>query len=69
MKRKKTAVFISALYEDMVRQTADGMLGAAQGENIKLLFFTSFADNHTSQNYDLIRTMIRVILLCICFRA
>ena len=53
MKRKKTAVFISALYEDMVRQTVDGMLGAAQRENIKLLFFTSFADNHTSQNYDL----------------
>ncbi len=53
MKRKKVAVFISALYEDMVRQTVDGMLSAARGENIKLLFYTSFADNHTSRKYDL----------------
>ena len=53
MKRKNVAVFISALYEDMVRQTVDGMLSAARGENIKLLFFTSFADNHTSRKYDL----------------
>ena len=53
MERKKIAVFISALYEDMVRQTVEGLLSAASGENMKLLFFTSFADNHTSQNYDL----------------
>ena len=53
MERKKIAVFISALYEDMVRQTVDGLLSTARGEKMKLLFFTSFADNHTSQNYDL----------------
>ena len=53
MERKKIAVFISAVYEDMVRQTVDGLLSAARGEKMKLLFFTSFADNHTSQNYDL----------------
>ena len=52
MERKKIAVFISALYEDMVRQTVDGLLSAAEGENMKILFFTSFADNHTSQNYN-----------------
>ena len=52
MERKKIAVFISALYEDMVRQTVEGLLSAAEGENVKLLFFTSFADNHTSQHYD-----------------
>ena len=52
MERKNIAVFISALYEDMVRETVEGLLHAAQGENIKLIFFTSFADNHTSQNYD-----------------
>ena len=51
--RKKIAVFISALYEDMVRETVEGLLSAARGENIKLIFFTSFADNHTSRNYDL----------------
>ena len=52
MERKKVAVFISALYEDMVRETVEGLLSAARGENMKILFFTSFADNHTSQNYD-----------------
>ena len=52
MARKKVAVFISAVYEDMVRETVDGLLSAASGENLKLIFFTSFADNHTSQNYD-----------------
>ena len=52
MERKKIAVFISALYEDMVRQTVDGLLKAASEENVKIVFFTSFADNHTSQNYD-----------------
>lgn len=52
MQRKKIAVFISALYEDMVRETVEGLLSAAYGENMKLLFFTSFADNHTSRNYD-----------------
>ena len=52
MGRKKIAVFISALYEDMVRETVDGLLKAAEGENVKIVFFTSFADNHTSQNYD-----------------
>ena len=51
MERKKVAVFISALYEDMVRETVDGMMDAARGENIKLVFFTSFADNHTSRQY------------------
>ena len=51
MERKKVAVFISALYEDMVRETVDGMMNAARGENIKLLFFTSFGDNHTSRQY------------------
>lgn len=30
----------------------EGLLSAAKGENVKILFFTSFADNHTSQNYD-----------------
>ncbi len=52
MERKKIAVFISAVYEDMVRETIEGLLSAAQGENMKILFFTSFADNHTSRNYD-----------------
>ena len=53
MGRKKIAVFISALYEGMVRETVEGFLKEAAGEDIKLLFFTSFADNYTSQNYDL----------------
>ena len=52
MERKKIAVFISALYEDMVRETVEGLLSAGRGDDLKLLFFTSFADNHTSQNYD-----------------
>ncbi len=52
MERKKIAVFISALYEDMVRETVEGLLSAACGEKYKIVFFTSFADNHTSQNYD-----------------
>ena len=53
MARKKIAVFISALYEGMVRETVEGLLKAACGEDLKILFFTSFADNHTSQNYRL----------------
>ena len=53
MGRKTIAVFISALYEDMVRQTVEGLLSAARGEDMKILFFTSFADNHTSRSYDL----------------
>ena len=53
MARKKIAVFISALYEGMVRETVEGLLKAASGEDLKILFFTSFADNHTSQNYRL----------------
>ena len=52
MGRKKIAVFISALYEDMVRETVEGLLSAADLKNQKLLFFTSFADNHTSRQYD-----------------
>ena len=52
MARKKIAVFISALYEDMVRETVEGLLSAAYGEDLKIIFFTSFADNHTSQHYD-----------------
>ena len=52
MARKQIAVFISALYEGMVRETVEGFLRAACGENIKILFFTSFADNHTSEGYD-----------------
>ena len=36
----------------MVRETVEGILSAARGENMKILFFTSFADNHTSRNYD-----------------
>ena len=52
MDRKKIAVFISALYEDMVVETVQGLLSAAQDENLKLVFFTSFADNHTSKRYD-----------------
>ncbi|MBR3107107.1 MAG: GGDEF domain-containing protein [Clostridia bacterium] len=52
MERKKIAVFISALYEDMVRETVEGLLKEACGEELKILFFTSFADNHTSRNYD-----------------
>lgn len=51
--RKTIAVFISALYENMVRETVEGLLDAARGENVKLIFFTSFADNYTSKNYDL----------------
>jgi DNA-binding LacI/PurR family transcriptional regulator len=51
MKRRKIAVFISALYEDMVRETVEGLLSAAAREDVKIVFFTSFADNHTSQNY------------------
>lgn len=53
--RKTIAVFISALYENMVRETVDGLLDAAKDENLKLIFFTSFADNYTSKNYDLYR--------------
>ena len=53
MGRKTIAVFISALYEDMVRQTVEGLLSAARGEDMKILFFTSFADNHTSRSYGL----------------
>ena len=52
MKRKKIAVFISALYEGMVRETVEGVLQAALGQDVKLIFFTSFADNHSSQGYD-----------------
>ena len=36
MERKKIAVFISALYEDMVSQTVDGLLEAAGKENVKI---------------------------------
>ena len=52
MERKKIAIFISALYEDMVRETVEGLLSVADLEKEKLLFFTSFADNHTSRQYD-----------------
>ncbi len=38
MERKTIAVFVSALYEDMVRQTVDGMLKAARDGNAKVLF-------------------------------
>ena len=51
MEKKRIAVFISALYEDMVRETVEGLLKAAEQENVKIVFFTSFADNHTSRNY------------------
>ena len=51
--RKTVAVFISALYEGMVRETVEGLLDAAREENVKLIFFTSFADNFTSRNYSL----------------
>ena len=51
--RKTIAVFISALYEGMVRETVEGLLSAAREANVKLIFFTSFADNYTSKNYDL----------------
>ena len=51
--RKTIAVFISALYEGMVRETVEGLLDAARDKNVKLIFFTSFADNYTSKNYDL----------------
>ena len=34
MERKTIAVFISALYEDMVRETVEGLLSAARGENM-----------------------------------
>ncbi len=53
MERKKVAVFISALYEGMVRETVEGLLSAPGQENVKFVFFTSFADNFTSQNYRL----------------
>ena len=52
MERKKIAVFISALYEDMVRETVEGLLSSVRQEEMKVLFFTSFADNHTSKHYD-----------------
>ena len=52
MERKKIAVFISALYEDMVSETVAGLLKAAEEENVKIILFTSFADNHTSRTYD-----------------
>lgn len=51
--RKTIAVFISALYEGMVKETVRGMLEAAKEANVKLIFFTSFADNYTSKNYSL----------------
>ena len=68
MGRKTIAVFISALYEDMVRQTVEGLLSAARGEDMKILFFTSFADNHTSEAMIFIRITIRVTLLSTCCR-
>ena len=52
MERKQIAVFISSLYGDMVRETVEGLLSEASGENMKILFLTSFADNYTSRNYD-----------------
>lgn len=52
-RKKQVAIFLSALYEGMVRETVQGMLDGARDERVKLIFFVSFADNHTSKNYDL----------------
>ena len=52
-RKKQVAIFLSALYEGMVRETVQGMLDGARNERVKLIFFVSFADNHTSKNYDL----------------
>jgi len=41
-----------------VRQTVDGLLDVARNENVKLIFFTSFADNYTSKNYDLYQSTL-----------
>ena len=40
MERKKIAVFISALYEDMVSETVAGLLKAAEEENVKIILCT-----------------------------
>ena len=51
MARKTVAVFISGLYEDMVRVTAEGLIASAAGNDAKVLFFTSFTDNVSSKRY------------------
>lgn len=55
MKRKTAAVFISNLYNDMVSQTARGVIESARSHDAKLVFFTIFADNSRGKEYA--RTM------------
>ncbi len=55
MKRKTAAVFISNLYNDMVAQTARGVIESARSHDTKLVFFTIFADNSRGGEYA--RTM------------
>ncbi len=52
MARKQAAVFLSNLYGDMVRDTTEGVVSEARKNGVKLLFFTSFADDYTSKHYD-----------------
>ena len=52
MERKRVAVFLSTPYGDMVRETTEGVIDVARRNGVKLLFFTSFADNYSSRHYD-----------------
>lgn len=52
MERKIAAAFVSGIYTEMVRQTLEGMIESARESGAKLLFFTSFADNFSSRQYD-----------------
>ena len=51
MKRKKVALFVANLYNEMVRETVEGMYPIAREENVKLIFFTSFADKNINEKY------------------
>ncbi len=60
MKRKKIAVFNANIYRDMVKETQYGLIQTALRENVKLLFFSSFSNNFSTNkkytkftNYDI----------------
>ncbi|MBQ8094135.1 MAG: GGDEF domain-containing protein, partial [Clostridia bacterium] len=51
MDRRNVAVYVSNIYNYLVRETAESIIESAGRENIKLLFFTSFTDNFSSKQY------------------
>ncbi|MBR6403047.1 MAG: GGDEF domain-containing protein [Eubacterium sp.] len=51
MERKKVAVFLANIYRDMTKETEYGVINAAEKNNIKLILFTSFNDNYSSNKY------------------